>query len=352
MAKIKKSSFRSVNIELLRVLCMFLIVVLHYLYHGRDIQKFNFDMHSINDSLMYLILESLWILALTAVNCYIMITGYFLVEKGNIRWNGIIRTIIQTQFYAVVIFCIFALVNQDFSFASLKNVLLPIHSDYYWFVTSYIGLLFIAPFLSILASSINKRQYQYLLIILFVLNFEFLYGTVYSNQRSLLWFTCLYFIAGYLKLYGTPKFLIKYKGLTLVVMWIFLILLASMYNSLTWPMFKMKGSDYNGPIFFLSFTLFIYFVNTDFRRGLLLAKLAPYAFGVYLIHDNPMVRKVLWEYVISDSIKLPIFIHCLLVSVIIFLTCVIIDFIRTQLFRAIKFDEIMDKIKFKLPTLQ
>lgn len=345
-----KTNFRSTNIELLRVICMFLIVVTHYLYHGGAIQNLNFDMHSINDLVMYLLLESLWILALTAVNCYIMITGYFLVEKRNIRWKGIIRTIIQTQFYAVVIFCIFALVNQDFSFASLKKTFLPIHSNYYWFVTSYIGLLFIAPFLSILAYSINKRQYQYLLIILFVLNFEFFYGSVYSNQRSLLWFSCLYLIAGYLKLHGTPKFLIKYKGLTLVVMWIFLILFASMYNSLTWPIFKIKGSDYNGPVFFLSLVLFIYFVNTNFKRGHLLVKLAPYAFGVYLIHDNPMVRQVLWKYVISDSIKIPIFIHCLLVCVIIFIACVVIDFIRDQLFRAIKFDDKVKKMK-KLPEL-
>lgn len=295
MANNKKTSFRYINIELLRVLCMFLIVVTHYLYHGREIQSLKFDIQSINDSVSYLILEALWILALTAVNCYIMITGYFLVEKGNIRWNGIIRTIIQTQFYAVVIFCIFAFVNQDFSFAYLKKALMPIHSNYYWFVTSYIGLLFIAPFLSILASSINKRQYQYLLIILFVINFEFFYGSVYSNQRSLLWFSYLYLIAGYLKLYGIPNIIIKYKGLILAVMWIFLILLASMYNSLTWPMFKIKGSDYNGPVFFLSFALFIYFSNTNFKKGWLLVKVAPYTFGVYLIHDNPLIRRALWE---------------------------------------------------------
>lgn len=52
-----------------------------------------------------------------------------------------------------------------------------------------------------------------------------------------------------------------------------------------------------------------------------------------------------------DSIKSPIFVHCLLVCVVIFSVCVIIDFIRRLLFRAIKLDEKVDKITKKLPIL-
>ena len=149
-----KQKNRSTNVELLRVLCMFLIVVIHYVYHGlgRTGYYTSFDMHSINDALRYITLEPLWVLALTAVNCYV---------------------------------------------------------------------IFIST-------------------------------------------------------------------------WILLALFATMYNSLTWPLFKLKGSDYNGPVFFLSLAIFIYFVNTSFKRGSLLTKAAPYTFGVYLIHDNPMVRRVVW----------------------------------------------------------
>lgn len=348
-----KRNNRSANIELLRVLCMFLIVVIHYISHGLGKYEFytKFDMYSVDGLLRYISLEPLWIFALTAVNCYVMITGYFLIERRNLRWKGIIRTIVQTQFYSVVIFLLFALVNDEFSLGAFTRVLIPIHSDYYWFVTSYIGLLFIAPFLSILASNLSKRHYQYLLLILFVLNFEFLYGAVYSNQRSLLWFSYLYLIAGYLKLYGTPDFIIKNKGLILISIWVFLTFFASIYNSLTWPIFKFKGSDYNGPIFLLSLAIFIYFVNTNFKRDYLLPKLAPYTFGVYLIHDNPLIRKVLWEEVISDSISLPIIVHCLLVCVNIFIACVLIDFIRGLIFRTLRFDEIVDLIKKCNPSI-
>jgi surface polysaccharide O-acyltransferase-like enzyme len=348
-----KQKNRSTNVELLRVLCMFLIVVIHYVYHGlgRTGYYTSFDMHSINDALRYITLEPLWVLALTAVNCYVMITGYFLVEKRELRWKGILRTIIQTLFYALIIFCLFAVFDYDFPLATLKRVIIPIHSDYYWFVTSYIGLLFVAPFLSILATSLSKRQYQYLLIVLFVLNFEFLYGTVYSHQRGLLWFSYLYLIAGYLKLHGTPLFIIKHKGAFFISTWILLALFATMYNSLTWPLFKLKGSDYNGPVFFLSLAIFIYFVNTSFKRGSLLTKAAPYTFGVYLIHDNPMVRRVVWGGVISDSIKIPIIIHCIIVCLIIFVVCILIDFLRAQLFHMLKVNEVMDKLSLKLPLL-
>lgn len=72
-----------------------------------------------------------------------------------------------------------------------------------------------------------------------------------------------------------------------------------------------------------------------------LCRISPYAFGVYLIHDNDYIRDLLWSWIpanapISSLLLLP---HILLVATVIFFACVGIDMIRKKLFDAMKVNE-------------
>ena len=69
--------------------------------------------------------------------------------------------------------------------------------------------------------------------------------------------------------------------------------------------------------------------------------MAPYTFGVYLIHDNDYIRRLLWDSVVqhADAHSLWSVAYILVVSVSIFIVCVGIDFLRKKLFDVLRVNE-------------
>ena len=85
---------RASNLELLRILSMFMIVVHHFAFHG------TFDFKTITNTnqgalLATLILESF---GKVGVAIFVLIGAYFLVEK-NFSFKRIINLVILTSFY-------------------------------------------------------------------------------------------------------------------------------------------------------------------------------------------------------------------------------------------------------------
>ena len=298
-------------------------------------------------------MEPLYILSCVAVNCYVMITGYFLITKMTLRWNGIIKTWLQTFFYSVLFLSMAFCLDGKVVLADVKKSLLPIYFEHYWFVVSYIGLLLVAPFLSRIVSTLNKQQYQLVLGILFVLCFQFLYGRVYAGFSSLAWFSFLYLTAGYLRLYGIPAFWIKHNKLIFITVWLTLCVLASLVNVMHGTQFELISSAYDGPMFFLSLSVFIMFLcsECDIPIFHLLTKMAPYTFGVYLVHENLFVSKHIWEIVVPNHFVIDPFLTCLLTCSLIFMIGIIIDYIRKKMFDYVGVDKFVNTLQNKLPNL-
>ena len=72
----KTKSKRLANVELLRVVAMLMVVMLHYLGKGELLPVKNLHMNL--TGYLAWILESL---SIVAVNVYVLISGYFLVES-------------------------------------------------------------------------------------------------------------------------------------------------------------------------------------------------------------------------------------------------------------------------------
>lgn len=242
------------NIEILRILSMFLVVVSHSIYHGymtneniREYYQFNSALGIINWATM----EALYVISCVAVNCFVMISGYFLIDKVKHRWNGILRTWIQTVFYCICFLIVAIYLGEEVGPKDIIFSILPIYGGRYWFVSCYIGLMLIAPFLSMVAMSIDKRQYQIMLMILFILNFQLLYGSVYGGFNTLLWFSFIYLMAGYIKIFDIPFFGKENKGLVLLLCWAALVILAFIYNLVQCGgQISLVSTAYHGPVFF------------------------------------------------------------------------------------------------------
>lgn len=259
---------RNSNIEVLRSTCMFLVVVSHYMFHGLKAYNINWltSSSSIINIINFLSMEMLWIISTVAVNCYIMISGYFLIQKTEHRWKGIIKVWIETVFYSLIIYTISNLtLYEDFKWNIFIQNIFIIYFKQYWFINFYIALMLIAPYISILGKQLNKKQYQLLLIISLILCFQVPYGKIFCDFASIPWFTFLYLTGGYIRIYSVPRFL-KDNTVVFTILLIFsFAILVLGYNIfiIKQPIteLSLRSTAYNGPIYFLSILFFLIFIE-------------------------------------------------------------------------------------------
>ena len=190
---------RIASLDVLRVLSMFFVVVSHYIYHGiksrPDLQEY-YTVNTVLGGGNFISLEALYIISCVAVNCFVMISGFFLIEKTCYRWKGVLNVWTETFFYSVTFLIVSFIWGGSISSKEVLHSVLPIWGQQYWFMTFYLGLMLLAPIIARATASLNEKQYRIVLIILFVLNFQYLYGGVYGGFASLMWFSFLFMEIG------------------------------------------------------------------------------------------------------------------------------------------------------------
>jgi len=205
---------RNQNIELMRTLCMFSIVIIHFYTHGLfkepsnyEINITSFDTQRVVRLVNYLLSEYIHEIVCVSVNCYVFITGYFLIEK-TFKIKRILTVWFTTFFYSSIIaITVFIVNNGSIHIMDVIQSFFPITFNRYWFVTNYIGLIALSPFINIVCKQITKKQFQFLLIICLLLNMTifiiFPWAKSFGNSSmSLSWFICLYLTSAYFKLHG------------------------------------------------------------------------------------------------------------------------------------------------------
>ena len=159
--KIKIQKNRNSNIELLRIISMIMIVFSHYSVHS----KINIESMPISFNRFFLEIISVGNIG---VIIFVLITGYYNIEKNKVfRIDKIIILVLQVVFYSVVLYFLLVIFKQiDFNFINMVKAILPISFKQYWFITAYISLYIIMPFLNIFLKSISKKQYSIFLIVI------------------------------------------------------------------------------------------------------------------------------------------------------------------------------------------
>lgn len=352
------------NFEILRVLLMFLIVSFHFVVHG--LCHSSMQIYKLNDPIIlfnHLFIELVVAITSVAVNCYILISGYFLVALP-FKFSRITKVWIQTFFYSVVICTIlYFTVSGVVQKKNLLGAFTPIRSGTYWFVTKYFGMLLLSPFLSRAATSISRKEFHLLLLVLSFMNitfvFKFPYGDVYGGSTSLLWFIFLFFVAGYVRLYD-PFHNVKFGQLFFLfttILWLVFIVKSFVTIFIFNRVFYYSDCSYNGLAFFSSLSLFLWFRKHSFTKNVFvsfLIKIAPYTLGVYLIHDNIYFRSVLWvkimkpiKYIDSWELVPIMFSTC----TFIFVFCLFLEYARNKIFSLLKIDKLINSLFMRIKIL-
>ena len=325
---------RELNIELLRILSMLSIVYLHFESIVKSQSVFDEAVKS-----------TIYTLSSFGLNTFVLITGYFMINKTEIKLNRFIKVFIQTVFYTVLLTAIFYMMGKA-SFSQILVSFYPFSPSRlnYWFVSHYLALMLLQPFLSRLALSLSKRLYTVLLIILITLSTEmfsvFPLGYLFSSPWKVWWFICLFFTGGYLRLH-LPDHLDKKRfslRLVIAIAFVFFIQVVK-FSHISW----IKIDGYNSLTEYLySVMIFIIFRQIHITKGAgLINFISPCVFSVYLIHCHFYIYQYLKfaEVRLYNSIPINNVCFVLLFCMFIFIICVCIDRIRLYLYALCKIPE-------------
>lgn len=353
---------RKVGIEILRILSMYMVLILHYKLHQ--------NVSSLTD-INYKIANFVDILCVCAVNCYVLISGYFL-SKGETSIKKLIKTLSPVWFYSITILIVNLLLTEDvIKYNNLLKFIFPVTLGEYWFVLSYTLLYLLTPFLKKVIDNSERKELKSLIIILLFFSFlsNFL-GNSNINSNiidktrgyGIIWLTTLFICAGYIRKYKLenkiPKkfLLLSYICSSILVYISFLSIKYLNDNNILIHSIKFKAtllSDYNSiNIFINSICLFLLFLQIDIKNKFIkkiILFISPLTFGVYIIHCNPLIFKKIYvellqiqKYTTSSNYLIIMLLKCALL----FIVCILIEKLRQLIFKLIGL--IIKKIQSKL----
>ncbi len=345
MKQTENSNSRQSNIELLRIISMCMIIAMHYMTKGMVLPKLSEDV-----SLHNIIFRLIFAFCASSVNVYVFISGFFAVDS---RWSigKLIRLWLQVLLYSILIpLILWAVGAVDISTMSLgmkQQIFLPISYEHYWFATSYVLLYLFSPVLAIAIEKLDKRQLGTTIAVLVTVFCGFKSVNPYlipwdKYGDDVIWFMILYLIAGYIRMYGVP--FIEKRGLL-----VYIIASAITFDIAYGVSFIVRQTGkleyymdmtlcYNYiTVLIASIGLFCVFKNLSLKPNKWINRIAGYTFGVYLLHENIVLRD-LWPKLLGiDSARGQWWqiLHMLLCIIIVFTAGCIADAVRSLLFDAV-----------------
>ena len=348
---------RDYNIDFLRIASMLMIVSLHSMSHG-GMYDFGYSLRGINIySIWFTFVQSICVVS---VNVYVLISGYFLV-KEKFRISKFLKIVCEVLFYSWIIISIriYLCGLEGLDIKDLLSAFLPITYIEYWFVSAYIAMYVLVPVLNLLINSISQKQLFGVVCIL-VSVFSILNSVLPLSQimgvksfgQSMVFFVVLYIIGAFLRLYIEKgqwrNYAKKYFWVSILFMNLWFLVTTFGTTAMGIDILNNERAQfvlkwffaYNSlPVLIASVALF------HFCRGITISNLryikvikviTPLVFGVYLIHDNPHLRDFVWMNLKNSHIPHPLLpIPAILYTIVVFILCLVIDYVRFLLFNIV-----------------
>lgn len=303
MERTLQTKKRNGNIELLRMVCMCMIILLHALHKG-DLLVRIYEVPGVNPYIAWL-LESF---SVCAVNTFMLISGYYM-SRSRFKLGRLIELVSMVLLYSLASLGICLILGIDSlsgkGFNDLLYYFFPVHNRLYWFMTLYILIYIFSPMINRGIEAMNQKQHKYVIILAVIsesLFKSFLPGRFEPEDRGFgfLWLLIVYIIGAYIRKYGFKFFNSARKGIVTYViasLLIFAEILAVQYINGHYGRLLQASEvslDYNH-IFVIcaALGLFSYGINKKPMKEKLTKAVcffSPMTLGVYLIHENMSLR--------------------------------------------------------------
>jgi surface polysaccharide O-acyltransferase-like enzyme len=275
---------------------MLFILFHHFIVHGLKIAGYwGEDISNIG-----VILNSHFVIA---VNCFILISGYFSI-KPSIK--GLVHLYLFCFFYKAILNAFSIIYNNKFNFKIIASSFFPLCHGL-WFITVYVYLYLLSPLLNNLINKISKKEYICILFSFCILTFYFGFfwrGTINNNGYNIMNFIFLYLIGRFIALYTENKINIPRRIIYLSIYFIcsfliagFVIMIYRLGLKRSW--IPSLGYPYNSPLVIISSIAFFLFFRTLKIESKIINWLASSVLAVYLIHETPIIGQNLYKYINS-----------------------------------------------------
>lgn len=358
---------RESNFELLKVISMLMIIMYHFVLHGKVLDN--------TTGLLNEFMNFIRLLLVVHVNSFVLVTGYFQYNK-KFKLSKVISLNNALVFYKILIMLTF-FVSGLITLDKLKiiQVMMPFNYGDYWFMGCYLLLYLISPLLNIIIRNIDKTTHKNIIIIFFVIasvisTFTNDIAFYNNNGFSTTNFIFLYFIGSYINKYDFNLFS-KLKNNSRIILLIIICILLALFNTtlrhyfinifgknnnlldfIGW-IFVDRSNSYCNPIVIIqTICYFLIFKNIKITNRIINI-VASSTLGIYLIHDNEFVRNYMYKnifkmtvennwFTLSMIYKLPIYV------ITVFMGCFIIEIMRKRMFKTIYSLKISSKVREKI----
>ena len=344
---------RNANMELLRLLSMFMVVMLHAI--GKSNLLNNADVGINGNCIIAWILEAM---SLCAVNVFILISGYFLIDS-KFKLGRLVELLAEMIFYSLGTFLVCMLlgvdIHEEINTYFLLHTVFPVHMNLFWFLTAYVFIYIMLPIIQAGVKNISQKQFRIALNLLLIFECGFKSCLPFRFEEdefgyNLLWFLTVFLLGAYIKRYGLRFFTKPYKGWICYAIQVVLILLETGTINRVYTKYghmetiRKVATEYNHLFVLLAavgmFAAFLSAKPMNEKVGKVVCALSPMALGVYLVHENLSLRYNWQKWLgIYDSLEKPTlqFVGGLLLAALIIFVCgLAIDFVRIQIFKLFK----------------
>lgn len=352
----KNSKQRQSNFELMRIICMFLIILHHYAVHGGLLGL-------PTDSTGYKVGLLLLPLGKICFDAFIALSMWFMVDVRVAKFERFLKMWMQVFFYSVVFTIIAYLYGANITGVDFLGSLFVMFGNSHGFAASYMIFLLLLPFIIKTTQNITKEQARYLLLIVFMIQVgsqilgAFIQYTQPLSSEIILFILC-YVISLNIKKWPINDLFSDVSCIACIAITFFSVYITYNlgYNGIHTQcidfLFRVLG-DESSLLYIASGYSVLHFarkINVPYNR--LINLIATSTFGILLIHDHNFFRTIFWKEIIRTQVHFDsehTFIRVIIYSFGIFISCSVLDYLRQILLeKAVLNCDLFKKISTKV----
>ena len=352
-----KEKQRKYGIDILRIFSMINIINLHInlrtglLYLNSNNSKF----------------KEIWRLesfSYFSVDCFGLISGIVGFEKY--KFSNLAYLWFISAFYCVSKH-LYLYMKKKINIKSLLLSFFPILIKFHWYVNAYFIMYLFLPFINLGIKEINKKTFKYLVVFyIFFFSIYYIIGAIFKTEDynfllrgySSSWLTICYIIGGFFGKYILESLdassciiktihIINYIGLSLLSSEIFFI-----------TKNKLLICYLSPTILFQAISLVMIFYSIKIKNKFLIKIIkfiTPLTFSATLIHSTLFkirINLILFLFQLIKQFNAHFFIlKVYILSIIIFIFCILIDYLRLLLFKVMRIRELCFSLERLFPKL-
>lgn len=327
---------RQSNIELLRILAMFLVLLVHADFFSLGAPDVNEIHNTPIDAFLRILFESI---SIVCVNVFVLISGWFGIKPS---FKGLSNFIYQCLFFltGLYLFTLCLGVNQ-LSLQGIAGCFFATKLN--WFIKAYLLLYFLSPVLNSFIQNSTRRTFKLVLISFFL--FTCTYGwfgaaAFMCDGYTTLFFIGLYLLARFLRIYS-PQWT-QYSSFTYFAIYFACVTLVTSVSFLV-PYFgdrevALNLYSYISPTTIVgALSLLLCFTRIKIQNKFI-NWCGISCFAVFLIHVSPSTLwhfKSMFIYLHDNLSSFAFWTATLAVLSIIFIISVLIDKVRIKTYNSL-----------------